>query len=57
MQQTKKLKDVSVEANWYFYNYEASTNGKKEIHGKNALNVETIIFLIGNVWQMSQHLK
>lgn len=37
--------------------YEASTNGKKEIHGKNALNAETIIFRIGNVWQMSQHLK
>lgn len=53
----KKLKDVSVDANWYFYIMRQVLMGKKKFMEKNALNAETIIFRIGNVWQMSQHLK
>lgn len=53
----EKIKRCKCGSKLVLLYYEASTNGKKEIHGKNALNVETIIFLIGNVLQMSQHLK
>jgi hypothetical protein len=47
----------SVEANWYFYIMRQVLMGKKKFMEKNALNAETIIFRIGNVWQMSQRLK
>ena len=53
----EKIKRCKCGSKLVLLYYEASTNVKKEIHGKNALNAETIIFRIGNVWQMSQHLK
>lgn len=53
----EKIKRCKCRSKLVLLYYEASANGKKEIHGENVLNAETIIFRIGNVWQMSQRLK
>ena len=48
----EKIKRCKCGSKLVLLYYEANTNGKKEIHGKNALNAETIIFRIGNVWKI-----